>query len=70
MGRRCKFSERIKETTMRNVLLLLALTFIGCAPDGDDTTINIADGNSNAGDPITQSECAGSDDQCAQQVDE
>lgn len=55
---------------MRNVLLLLALTFIGCAPDGDDTTINIADGNSNAGDPITQSECAGSDDQCAQQVDE
>ncbi len=54
------------------LILLTILLFTGCgSPDAGDTEINIADGGSTAGDPVTDtnSGCAGSEDQCGQQVD-
>lgn len=60
---------------MKYILLLIAFCVIGCAPgEGEDTTINISSGDSSvAGDPVTEtttaSQCALSEDACAQQID-
>lgn len=52
------------------LMAIFLLLFIGCAP-GDGDTINIASGEQSevSDDPVVQSECGGSDDQCGQQID-
>lgn len=53
---------------MKFILLILALFFIGCAPDGGETTVNVADNGAQSGDPVTDTdtntECVGSDEDC------
>ena len=47
-------------------ITLLALLFIGCAPDGGD--VNVADNGSEIGDPVTETTtntgCGESEDNC------
>lgn len=56
---------------MRIVISLLLVSLLCGCGSGDSTEINFASGpdSSVADDPIAQSECGGSDDQCGQQID-
>ena len=53
------------------LMAIFLLLLIGCGPGEDGDTINIAAGPESQiqDDPVVQSECGGSDDQCGQQVD-
>lgn len=57
---------------MKILLLVLSILLTGCGtPDAGDTEINIAEGESSAGDPVTNSgDCAESDGDCAENNNE
>ena len=53
-------------------IAILLLLLMGCAPDGGETTVNVADEGGSAGDPITETDtntgCGDAGDQCGADV--